>query len=215
MQATIQISSAAAGEAFERDFMGQGEIIVLREGLSRARHHFTVNGRTIARLRWRGQRRAVYEADGLRYDINVNALGKRISIISEDGSESSLIERSRANPNREELRGEMAEGDNFFLMRSFDSRLRSEASFVIHKQFYNSTLLVFHFDMRHRTQTTARIEVKPVMKWESRFIHRLIALTVCRIILERRNSGSQPLRVKERPRGFTSSARVRDRKRSS
>jgi hypothetical protein len=108
----------------------------------------------------------------------------------------------------------MAEGDNFFLMRSLDSRLRSEASFVVHKQFYNSTLLVFHFNMRRRTQTTARIEVKPVMKWEARFIHRLLALVVCRIILERRHSGTLPLRIKERPCHFASSARVRDRKRA-
>lgn len=213
MQVSVEISSASAGEAFEREFIGQGEIIVRREGLSRARHLFTLNGRTIARLRWRGHRRAVYEADGLRFDINVNALGKRISIISEDGSESSLIERSRANPNREELRGEMAEGDNFFLMRSLDSRFRSEASFVVHKQFYASTLMVFHFNMRRRTQTTARIKVKSVMKWEARFMHRLLALIVCRIILERRHSGSQPLRIKEQPRGFASSARVRERKR--
>lgn len=194
--------------------MGESEIIVRREGLSRARHFFTVNGRTIARLRWRGHRRAVYEAEGQRFDINVNALGKRISIISEDGGKSFLVERSRANPNQEELRGEMAEGDNFFLMRSLDSRLRSEASFTVHKQFYTSTLLVFHFDTRRRTQTTARIEVKQVMKWETRFIHRLLALIVCRIILERRHSGSQPLRVKERPRGFVSSARVRERRRA-
>ncbi|MEN3335397.1 MAG: hypothetical protein V7641_4762, partial [Blastocatellia bacterium] len=34
-------------------------------------------------------------------------------------------------------------------------------------------------------------------------------LVVCRIILERRHSGTQPLRVKEHPRHFTSSARVR------
>jgi hypothetical protein len=54
-----------------------------------------------------------------------------------------------------------------------------------------------------------------VMKWESRFIHRLIALIVCRIILERRHSGSRPMRVKERPRGFASSARVRNRKRTA
>src|SRR5215216_2344829 len=214
MQASVDILEAAAGEAFERDFMGRGEIIVRREGHSRARHIFTFNDRIIARLRWRGHRRAVYEVEGERFDINVNALGKRISIISYDGSESSLVERSRANPNREDLRGEMAEGDNFFLKRTLDSRLRSEASFVVQKQFYTSTLLVFHFDMRHRTQTTARIEVKPVMKWEARFIHRLLALTVCRIILERRHSGLQPLRVKEVARGFTSSARVRERKRA-
>jgi hypothetical protein len=213
MQIGIEISIAAAGEAFERDFMGQGEIIVRREGFSRARHLFSVDGRTIARLRWRGHRRAVYEADGLRFDINVNALGKRISVISGDGSESFLVERSRANPNQEELRGEMAEGDNFFLKRSCGSRLRSETSFTVHKQFYTSTLLVFHFNMRRRTQTTARIEVKPVMKWEARFVHRLIALTVCRIILERRHSGSQPLRVKERPRGFASNAPARGRTR--
>jgi hypothetical protein len=49
-------------------------------------------------------RRAVYEADGVRFDINVRALERHISIISEDGSESWLRERSRANPNRAGLR---------------------------------------------------------------------------------------------------------------
>ena len=59
MQVSINILSAVAGEAFERDFLGAAEILVRREGHSRARHLFTVNGRTIARLRWHGQRRAV------------------------------------------------------------------------------------------------------------------------------------------------------------
>ncbi len=198
---------------FERDFMGESEIIVHREGHSRARHLFTVNGRTIARLRWRGMRQAVYEAEGLRFDIYVASLGKRIVIISEDGGESFLVERSRANPRREDLRAEMAEGDNFCLMRSCDSRFRAETSFVVHKEFYTSTLLVCRFDTRRRTQTTVRIEVKPVMKWESRFVHRLIALIACRIILERQLSGARPLRVKESPRRFASSYRVRERKR--
>ena len=214
MQAGLASLIAAAGEVFERDFMGAGEVIVQRVGHSRVQHVFTVNGRIIARLRWRGLRRAVYEADGAKWDINVGALDKRISIICDDGSESFLVERSRANPNKEVLRIEMAEGDNFCLMRSFDSRFRAEASFVVHKEFYCSRLLVFHFNMRRRTQTTARVVVNPVMKWESRFVHRLLALSVCRIILERRHSGSRPLRVKEmRLRRFASSARVRERKR--
>ncbi len=186
-----------------------------REGHSRARHIFTVNGRTIARLRWRGLRRAVYETEGQRFYINVGALDRRISIVAEDGGESFLVVRSRANPNREEMRIEMAESDNFCLTRSNRSRLRSEASFDVHKEFYTSTLLVFHFETRRRTQTTARIEIRPVMKWESQFVHRLLALTVCRIILERRHSGSQPLRKKEKPRHFTSSARVLNRKKAS
>jgi len=203
-----------AGEAFEHDFMGAGEVIVQRVGHSRVQHVFMVNGRTIGLLRWRGLRRAVYEADGSRWDIKVGALDKRISIISEDGGASTLVERSRANPNKEELRIEMAEGDNFCLMRSCDSRLRAEASFIVNKQFYCSRLLVFHFNMRRRTQTTARIVINSVMKWEARFIHRLLALIVCRIILERRHSGSRPLRVKEmRPRSFASSSRTRERKR--
>ncbi|MFY9572013.1 MAG: hypothetical protein WAV20_11495, partial [Blastocatellia bacterium] len=146
--------------------------------------------------------------------IKVGALDKRISIISDDCGASFLVERSRANPNKEELRGEMAEGDNFCVMRSWDSRFRAEASFVVHKQFYYSSLLVFHFNMRSRTQTTARIVINPVMKWEARFMHRLLALIVCRIILERRHSGSRRLRVKEtKVRRFVSSARVRERKR--
>ena len=213
MKTGVEILKAAAGEAFERDFMGGGEIVVRREGFSRARHLFTHNGRTIARLRWRGMRRAFYEIEGARFEINVGALYKRISIISEDGSESFLIERSRTNPHREDLRAEMAEGDDFCIVKTWDSRLRSESSYLIHKEFYNSTLLVFHFDLRHRTQTTVRVEVKPVMKWEARFIHRLLALTVCRIILERRHAGSQPRRIKEKPRHFNASARVRERKR--
>jgi hypothetical protein len=53
-----------------------------------------------------------------------------------------------------------------------------------------------------------------VMKWEARFVHRLLALSVCRIILERRHSGCRPQRVKEtKLRRFASSARVRERKR--
>lgn len=213
MQVSVNILSVAASEAFERDFLGAAEILVRREGHSRARHLFTINGRTIARLRWRGHRRAVYEADGLRFYINVAALDKKIALTSEDGSESFLVERSRANPHRAGLRVEMAEGDNFRLLRARDSRLRSDYSFAINKPFYASTLMVFRFDAHRRTETTARIEIKPVMKWEARFAHRLLALVVCRIILERRHSGTQPLRVKERPRPFTSSARVRERKR--
>src|SRR5215210_912069 len=211
MQAGIQILAAAAGEAFDRDFLGAGEVIVRREGHSRARHIFTVNGRAIARLRWHGLRRAVYEAEGFRFYINVGALDRRISITGEDGNESFLVVRSRANPNREEMRVEMAESDNFCLARSWGSRLRAESSLVVHKEFYNSTLLVFKFDTRRRTQTTARIEIRPVMKWEARFIHRLLALIVCRIIVERRHSGLHRLRVKEPPRRFASSARVLNR----
>jgi len=214
MHAGLASLIAAAGEVFERDFLGPGEVIVERFGHSKVQHVFTVNGRTIARLRWRGLRRAVYEADGVKWDINVGKLDKRISIISEEGCESFLVERSRANPNKEELRIEMAEGDNFCLKRSWDSRFRGERSFVVSKQFYCSRLLVFHFNMRRRTQTTARVVLYPVLKWEARFVHRLLALSVCRIILERRHSGSRPLRVKEmKLRRFASSARVRERKR--
>jgi hypothetical protein len=198
MQASVEILSAAAGESFERDFPDAAEILVRREGLSRARHLFTVNGRTIARLRWRGHRRAIYEAEGLRFYISVGALDKKIALTSEDGNESFLVERSRANPHRAGLRVEMAEGDNFRLLRARDSRLRSAYSFAINKPFYASTLMVFRFDARHRTQTTARIEITPTLRREARFAHRLLALVVCRIILERRHSRTQPLRVKER-----------------
>jgi hypothetical protein len=211
MQASVNILNAVAGEAFEKDFLGASEILVRREGHSRARHLFTIDGKVIARLRWRGHRRAVYEAEGLRFYINVMALDKRIALTSEDGSESFLVERSRANPNRAGLRVEMAEGDNFRLLRNRDSHLRSAYSFAINKRFYTSTLMVFRFDAHHRTQTTARVEIKPVMKWEARFAHRLLALVVCRIILERRHSGTQPMRIKERIPRFTSSARVRER----
>jgi len=211
MYAENEIRIAAAGEVFDREFIGACEVIVRREGHSRARHIFSVGGRTIARLRWRGMRRAVYEAEGARFDINVGPLDRRISIISEDGSESWLCERAKANLNREGLRVEMAEGDNFCLMRSWDSRFRSQVLIKVHKQFYSSTLLVFHFNARRRTQTTARVNVNPVMKWEARFVHRLLALIVSRIILERRHSGARPLRVKEEPRGFAGSARVRER----
>jgi hypothetical protein len=216
MQAGLASLIAVAGEAFERDFMGAGEVIVRRVGQSRARHVLTSNGITVGRLKWRGLRRAVYEADGTKWEINVGALDKRIAIVAEDGSESFLVERSRANPNKEELRIEMAEGDNFCLKRCWDSRLRADASFVVSKQFYVSKLMVSHFNMRRRTQTTARIVINSVMKWEARFVHRLLALIVSRIIVERRHSGARRLRKKEeiKPRRFTSSARVRERKRN-
>ncbi len=214
MKAEINHLTSAAGEIFERDFLGECEIVVRREGLSRARHIFTVKDRTIARLRWIGMRRAVYEADGQKFDIKVSALGKSIEIIAQDGSESFLVERSKANPHKAGMRVEMAEGDNFRLLRKLDSRLREEQSIVINKKFYNSQLLIFRFHTRLRTQTTARVSVEPTMKWEARFMHRILALVVCRIILERRNSGAQRMRMKEKkpPPQFSSSARVRERK---
>jgi hypothetical protein len=210
----VNVRVAAAGGIFETDFIGDGEITVSREGNSRARHRFDFNGETLARLQWRGLRRAAYIADGIRYEITVGPLDRRISIISEDGNESFLVERSRANPNREELRVEMAEGDNFCLTRSQDSRLRADCSFTVSKQFYTSRLLVFRFNLRRRTQTTAQIAIKPVMKWEARYTHRLLALVVCRIILERRRFGARAIRLKEKPRRFSSSVRVRERKRT-
>lgn len=213
MQASVNILTAVAGEIFAHEFMGESEIIVRREGHSQARHLFTVGGRTIARLRWRGLRRAVYEADGMRFDISVGALDKRIAIIAEDGSESFLVERSRANPHRAGLRAEMAEGDNFRLLRARKSSLRSEFSFAINKPFYASTLMIFRFDITRRAQTTASVEIKPVMKWEARFVHRLLALVVCRIILERRHSGKKPVRVKEPPRRSSGSTHARARRR--
>jgi len=213
MQRGVEILKLAAGLDFERDFLGEGEILVKREGYSRMRHLFTFKGRRIARLRWHGMRRAVYEADGMRFDINVGALERQISIVTDDGKESLLKERSRANPRKEEVRIEMAEGDNFCLTRSWDSRFRSDVSFAVHKEFYNSTLLVYRFNTLRRTQTTARITVEPNMKREARFMHRLLALIVCRIILERRRSGSHPLKTKEGPLRFSSSSRVRERKR--
>ena len=106
----------------------------------------------------------------------------------------------------------MAEGDNFCLTRSWNSRLRYEALLSLHKAFYASTLLVYRYDLGRRTQTTVRILVKPTMKREAKFTHRLLALVVCRIILERRKSGARPHRVKERQDHFISSARARERK---
>ncbi|MEW6211780.1 MAG: hypothetical protein AB1631_25715 [Acidobacteriota bacterium] len=212
MKADIALIESA-GEVFERDFIGASEIIVRREGHSRVRHIFTLNGRRIARLKWRGLRRAIYEADGLKFEINVEALDRRISIISEDGSESFLIRRSRANPNRDRLTVEMAEGDDFYLERSRGGMLRSQSSITVHKKFYQSTLLVFCFDTDRRTQTTVRIEVLPAMKWEARYLHRLIALIACRIILERRHSGAQPVRVKEKRCRFVDDKRDQRRSR--
>ncbi|HEY6330365.1 MAG TPA: hypothetical protein VI756_13600 [Blastocatellia bacterium] len=212
MQKGVEILSLAASELPEPEFFGGGEVTVRREGYSRLRHVLLLNGQPLGRLRWYGMRRAVYEAGDLRYEINVEVLRRRISIISNHGSESALIERSRANPRREDLRAEMAEGDNFCFIRSWGSRFKSEASLTVHKEFYTSTLMVFHYDTAHRTQTTVKIAVKPVMKWEAKFAHRLLALGVCRIILERRQSGTHPLKQKETSVHFASSARARLRK---
>jgi hypothetical protein len=213
MEASANYLTSATGETFEREFLGECEIVVRREGHSRARHIFTVGNRTIARLRWIGMRRAVYEAEGQQFDIQVSALGKSIVFIAPDGSESFLVERSRANPHKAGMRVEMAEGDNFRLLRNIDSRLREEESIVINKKFYQSQLLVFRFHTRIRTQTTVRVNVEHTMKWEARFMHRILALVVSRIILERRNSGAQRMRMKEKlPAHSSNSIHGRERK---
>ncbi len=204
-------NSLGAGSPYEPDFIGAGEIMVRREGYSRANHLFIKEGRVIGRLSWRGMRRAVYESDGVRLEITVGPLGKRIYVVDRDGGESSLIERRQASPRRRRhLRIEAAEGDNFLLTRTVDGRLKSRASLTVCKEFYDSTLMVFKFETRRRTQTTFRVEITSTMKREARFGHRLLALVAARIILERRQSGSQPLRAKEEA-GSAPRARVRVR----
>lgn len=209
MHAEANILTASAG--IDRDFIGEGEIIVRREGCSRARHLFIKDGRIIGRLRWRGLRGAVYESEGIRLEIKVGTLGRRIDIVERDGNESCLIERRRANPHRrEDLRIEAAEGDNFCICRTMDSRFRSQASLTVHKEFYTSTLMVFRYETRRRTQTTFRVEIMPTMRREARFAHRMLALMASHIILERRHSGSHPQRAKEKSQpGSNSRARIR------
>jgi len=213
MQRSADILVASASEPFEREFVGKGEILVQREGYSRMRHVFIHKGKTLARLKWYGMRRAVYETEGERYDISIGALAKRIRVISESGSESLLIERSRGNARQENLRLEMAEGDNFCLTRSWNKRLKHEALLELHKAFYASTLLTFTYDVKLRTQTTVQIAVKSTMQREARFAHRLLALVVCRIILERRSSGARPHRVKEKQEHLDSGTRASKKRR--
>ena len=211
MQAEANILSASV--AMDRDFIGEGEIVVRREGCSRARHLFIKEGRVIGRLRWQGLRGAVYESDGVRLEIRVGALGRRINIIGHDGDESCLIERSRNNPHRrEDLRIEAAEGDNFCISRTMDRRLRSQTSLTVYKEFYASTLMIFRYETMRRTQTTFHVEIKSTMKREARFGHRLLALLASHIILERRHSGSHPQRAKEKSSSVSHSrARIRFR----
>ena len=105
----------------------------------------------------------------------------------------------------------MAEGDNFQLLRGLGAVSDQKLLSIVIKSS-TPRRCSFYFDTRRRTQTTVRIEVRPVMKWEARFVHRLLALVVCRIILERRHSGAQPIRVKERPRGSVGGSRSRSRR---
>jgi hypothetical protein len=215
MEAAADTLKMAAGEPFEPEpyFSGEGDITVRRVGQSRARHRFIRNDRTFARLRWRGMRRATYQGEGIRLDLSIGPLDRRIAIVSEDGGKSFLIERSRGNPRRDRLKIEMAEGDNFYLTESWDSRFRSEAAMTVYREFNNTALMIFRFHLDRRTQTTVRVRLESAMKYEARFAHRLLALVVCRIILDRRHSGLKPERVKEAPIRFASSLRVRERKR--
>ena len=104
MQTGVEILTLAAGKVPEAEFFGEGEVTVRREGYSHSRHILLLNGKPLAKLRWYGMRRAVYESEGLKYEISVGALQRRICVISQDGSESVLIERSRANPRRRSSR---------------------------------------------------------------------------------------------------------------
>ncbi|MGH9761854.1 MAG: hypothetical protein ACREDR_22780 [Blastocatellia bacterium] len=207
-----QVVWGGMGRPLDRDFVEEGELLVRREGFSRARHSFALNGNRLGRLRWRGLRRAEYEGGEARYDIYVGALEKGVRLISQSGGESRLIERSRPNKRGEGLRIEMAEGATFCMSEARGVRGRLTAAVVIRKAFQTTDLLVCSYETRRRTQTTLRIVVTPDMKRESRFFHRIIALVACWVILERRRQGGQPMKRKEvKVRGGAPKTVVRNR----
>lgn len=197
MRTSAEILKAAADQLPDPDFLDDKEIDVRREGYSRARHLFVAGGRTVARLRWRGRRRALYDSDGMRLEIAVGPLDRKISAVSSDGARSVLTEGSRANPHREDLRIEMAEGDNFCLTKKLGKRLRTMQCFDVYKEFSNCSLMALSFDGSRRSQTAVTIRFNEDIRGETRFVHRLLALIVCRIILDRRHSGLPRIRKKE------------------
>lgn len=200
MHAGLQVAWFGAARELDGDFIDGGEVLVEREGYTRSRHSFTINGEWLADLSWRGRRRAFYRNERKRYEISVGPLQKLVRIISDDGKESQLIERSRTRQRARRLRIEMAEGANFCLFEKASRGPRQPATILVRKPFETLVLVECSYQIQERTQTTVRITIKPGMKGEERYLHRIMALITCWIILQRRRSGLKPHRIKEQER---------------
>jgi hypothetical protein len=178
--------TAGLGAYFETDFCGEGRIKVVRKGRSRAHYLLKLNGTDIAELCWRGPRRVRYTTleDRAHFDMKIGPMKRKIRGVDADGKLSRLIIPSNRDLGRRDLRAQMYNGDNFFVHRHHVNRWGG-CRFEVHKQHYPNNVLVFHFDTEDPASPIL-VDIAKLMRWEMQHFHRLLALVITRICLERR-----------------------------
>ena len=110
---------------------------------------------------------------------------RKIRAVEQDGQLSKLIIPSNHNYTRRDLNIRMHNGDDFIVRRRRFDRWGA-SRLEVRKRHYLNSVLVFHFDSDD-PGSTILVDVERLMRWEMAHFHRLLALVVTRIGLERRH----------------------------
>ncbi|MEW6734564.1 MAG: hypothetical protein AB1489_24780 [Acidobacteriota bacterium] len=170
------------GAEFVENDWHKGEIIVERHGLLHPKYIFMHKSKEIAVLTWRRTRTGIYEAKGLRLDLQVGTLAKTIYAKDEMSRLSRLIVRSPLNPRKAKMIIQLADSDSFLVRQHCKGPHGDSFSLHVTKNHYVSDLVTFEFGRRKKHQRAiARIYVPAIMRWEAHHFHHLLALVMARI----------------------------------
>ncbi len=178
------------GERIDTHQWVTGEIQVERYGYARPYFVCVQQGREIARLEWlrTGGR---YSAENGQYwfDIDVAHNGRSAVLKDRLSRLSKLAVKRTRNPNRPVMVLSLSDADQFVVRIRFSPGDPSAFSLHVRKKYYRNELFSIHVNGASRrrrghdeARTTATIVVNPLMKWEQKHFHQLVALVLGHLV---------------------------------
>ena len=160
----------------------KGEIIVEQYGNLRPKYVLSHNGAEFATLKWRRARAGVYEATGIRLELEVGKLGKTIRSKDDFSKPSTLLVQSPLNPRKPKMIIQLADSDRFLVHQYCGKTAAEGFSLHVTKRHYVSYIMRLEFSIKKKTERTmARIHVPPIMRWEAHHFHQFLALLMAYI----------------------------------
>lgn len=188
-----RLAISMMGERPEKYDWVTGEILVERYGQSHPHFLLKQNDRVLAKIDWPFARRGNYTStDGsVDLDLVVSQMGRTLVAKDLMSHMSTLHVKRTMNRKHSKLMICLSDSDCFLIKPQIDRTKPWRFSLHITKQFYSSEL----FDIeiltsqekarrrrRHDARVVAKIFINPIMRWEGRHFHHLMALVVGRII---------------------------------
>src|SRR5689334_9920440 len=106
------------GALIVEDEWHKGEILVERHGLLHPKYIFMHKEKQIAQLHWRRRRSGIYDANGLRLDLNVGTMAKTIDAKDDMSRVSRLCVKSSHNPRKVKMQIDLADAEGFIVRQN-------------------------------------------------------------------------------------------------